>query len=66
MLLLYDIYHWWWVVAGGGGEVAVGGSPWRQRETTEASSRAQILARCPESSHLLTPPGPLMLRLFVE
>ena len=58
----------WWVVVGGGGGgggwwcfVAVG--PCRPREATEASSRAQILARCGESCPP-TPPGPLKLRLF--
>ena len=52
---------WWWVwVAGSGGG--------RPLEDTggEASSRAQILARPPESSPLLTPPGPLKLRLLEE
>ena len=34
------------------------------RETTEAISRAQILAQYPESSPLPTPPGPLKLSLF--
>ena len=32
-------------------------APWRPRETTEASSRAQVLARKP--SPLKTPPGPI-------
>ena len=36
----------------------------RPRETTEASSRAQILAQCPEFSPRTTPSGPLNLRLF--
>ena len=64
----------WWVVVDGGGwwlVVVVGGGgstggPWKPRETTEASSRAQILAQYPESSPLPTPPGPLKLRLFGE
>ena len=58
--------RWWWVVVIGGGwwwVVEVGG-PWRPREATEASSRAQILAQCWESSLLPTPPGPLKLRLL--
>ena len=42
------------------------GGLWRQREATEASSRAQILVLHPKSSPLPTPPGPLKLRLFGE
>ena len=41
--------------------VAYHGNP---RETTEASSRAQILAPDLESSPLTSPPGPPTLRLF--
>ena len=37
-----------------------------QREATEASSRAQILARPPKSSPIPTPPGPLKLRSLGE
>ena len=36
----------------------------RPRETTEASSRAQIQAQETEASLLPTQPGPLKLRLF--
>ena len=54
------------VVGGGWLWVVVIGGPWRPRETTEASSCAQILARYPKSSPLPTPPGPLKLRLFGE
>ena len=39
-------------------------APWRQREATEASSRAQIMAYDTESSPLTIPPGPLKLRLL--
>ena len=58
--------RWWWVVGGGGWWWVVVGGPWRPRETTEARSRAQILAQCQESSPLTTSPGPLKLRLFAE
>ena len=37
---------------------------WRQRGQTEASSRAQILARYTETYPLPTPLGPPKLRLF--
>ena len=36
------------------------GGPSRQREASEASSRAQILVQHPKSSPLPTPPGPLL------
>ena len=44
-------------VGGGGGWGVVGGG--RPLVTTEASSRAQILARCRGSSPLPRPQGPL-------
>ena len=58
----------WWSVVGGGARWwwVVVGSPWRPREVTEASCRAQILARHAKSSPPPTPPGPLKLRLLGE
>ena len=41
--------EWWWEAPGYHGR-------------PQASSRAQILAQCRESSPLATPPGPLKLR----
>ena len=49
------------LVVGGGG-----GWWWGPLEATEASSRAQILARVAKSTPLPIPPGPLKLRLFGE
>ena len=46
LYILYIIGGWWMVV------VVEGEGPWRPRETTEASSREQILAQCRESSTL--------------
>ena len=47
-------------------EATGGHAPWRQREATVASSRAQILAQDREPSPVTTPPGHLKLHLFRE
>ena len=44
--------------------LVVNGRPREPRETTEASSRAQILVPEYKPKSLTTPPGPLKLRLF--
>ena len=46
--------------------VGGGGMPLEATGPTEAISRAQILGQPPKSSPLITPPGPIRLRLFGE
>ena len=66
LLLVVGVGRWWWVLVGGGWWwVAVVGGHWRPLEATEASSRAQILARWRESSPP-TPPELPKQHLFGE